>query len=148
MICQPAASGGEASPKPQTDPPSPHTTLVLSGSWLPHSSSPVFAHTKELAPGVSYKSYTLTSTDQARIRDKASEFSLANQAGKTSVSIVNADLVMGTYDPASGEITPTNTGVRAVSLRTRRDEVANGELPVALASVMGIQSVAIRATSA
>jgi Flp pilus assembly protein TadG len=103
---------------------------------------------KELGTGVSYKTYTLTSTDQARIRATASEYSLANQAAHTSVSIVDSDVVMGTYDTATGEITPTNTGVRAVSLRTRRDETANGEMPVALASVMGIQSIAIRADSA
>jgi Flp pilus assembly protein TadG len=103
---------------------------------------------KELGSGVSYKDYTLTSTDQARIRATASELSLANKAAQTSVSIVDSDVVMGTYDPATGEITPTNTGVRAVSLRTRRDDVANGEMPVALARVMGIESIAIRADSA
>ena len=103
---------------------------------------------KGLGTGVSYKDYSLTSADRARIRAKAAQFSAANEAGKTSVSITDDDLVMGTYDSATGEISPSNTGVRAVSLRTRRDEIANGELPAALATVMGIQSIAIHADSA
>jgi CheY-like chemotaxis protein len=86
----------------------------LNGAPLELSARELSLIYKELAPGVSYKTYALTSTDQARIRDKASEFSLANEAGKTSVSIESSDLVMGTYNPATGEITPTNTGVRAV----------------------------------
>jgi Flp pilus assembly protein TadG len=101
-----------------------------------------------LGTSVSYKDYALTSGDRARIRTKAAEFSTANEAGHVPVSITDDDLVLGTYDPATGDVTESNTGVRAVQLRTRRDDVANGEMPVALARVMGIRSIPIRADAA
>ncbi len=101
-----------------------------------------------LGSNVSYKDYDLTSGDQSRIRAKAAQFSMANQAGQTSVSIVDEDVSMGTYDPATGEVTEATKGVRAVELTTRRDGIANGELPVALARVWGIRSIPIRAGSA
>lgn len=103
---------------------------------------------RELGRSTSYKTYTLTSEDEARLLAKATDFAGQNTAGSMAVGIRGVDLVYGTYDVATGEITPTKTGVRAVSLITRRDSDANGELPAILAGVLGIQSIPVRAQSA
>jgi len=103
---------------------------------------------RELGRSTSYKTYTLTSADEARLLAKAAEFAGANSAGGKSVSVRAADLVYGTYDGATGEITPSKTGVRAVSLVSRRDDQANGALPAILAGVLGVNSIPVRAQSA
>ena len=52
MICQPLASRGVGSAKPQSVPPEPLMTAVMSGWSPPQRCSPVRAQVKELAPGI------------------------------------------------------------------------------------------------
>lgn len=102
---------------------------------------------KELPPTTNTKTYELTAADKARIYAKAATFAALNKAGGASVLVQEPDLLYGTYDPATGEMTPSTTGVRAVSLLARRDTTMNGEMPTALAKVIGVDSLAVRADS-
>lgn len=96
----------------------------------------------------SNRTYELTSADKARILGKASEWTSQNEAGNVPVSLLASDLVYGTYDTATGAITPSSTGVRAISLRARRDASANGVLQTTLGRVLGINELSVRATAA
>lgn len=90
----------------------------------------------------------LPESDQKAVRDTAKEYALANKAGSKSIAVPNEDLLLGEYDKASGEVTPTNHKVRAVQTTSRREEGVNGVLPTQLATVLGINSMSVRATSA
>ena len=101
-----------------------------------------------LPPNTNNKTYALTSADQTRIFGQASDIAGENKAGGVSMDILNSDMVYGTYDHATGEITPTTTGVRAVKLLSRRDATANGVLQTTLGAVLGVQSLSARASAA
>jgi len=82
------------------------------------------------------------------LRTTAQTFAELNKAGGISISVPDGDLLFGKYDPASGAITATNTGVRLVRVTSRRDDTANGVLPTRLARVLGINTMNARATTA
>ncbi len=103
---------------------------------------------QELPSTTNNKTYTLTSADQARIFGKAYEFAGANKAGGVAISVLEPDLIYGTYDHATGEITPTTTGVRAIKLLSRRDDTANGVVETTLGGVLGVQTLSVRASAA
>jgi Flp pilus assembly protein TadG len=101
-----------------------------------------------LPPTTNNKTYVLTSGDQARIFDQAYGIADVNKAGNVPIAVLSSDLVYGTYDHATGEITPTTTGVRAISLLARRDATANGVVETTLGGVLGVQSLSVRASAA
>jgi Flp pilus assembly protein TadG len=103
---------------------------------------------KDLGTTTNYKTYQLTSADKARIQAKAATFAGLNKAGGVSISILPADITYGTYNAATGAISSTSTGVRAVALKTRRDATANGAVSTLLAGVLGINTMTISASSA
>jgi len=102
---------------------------------------------KDLGAYQSYKDHTLTSTEKARIQSKMSTYAGYNSAAGVSVSVLSADIVYGTYDSSSGTVQATEQGVKAVSLKSRRDESANGVLQTTLARVLGINELGVAATS-
>lgn len=131
------------------------SALVTKAELQNAADAATLAATRELAEiyrglgtTTSYKNYTLTTGDQAQLLAKAAEFAALNTAGTVAVSVLADDMVTGTYDPATGDITPTNTGVRGISLVTRRDTNANGELPAILAGVLGINAIPVTASAA
>jgi Flp pilus assembly protein TadG len=103
---------------------------------------------KEKGQYTSYKDYTLSSSDKARIQSKMSSITQANTAAGETVSILASDVVYGTYDNSTGTIKAQEKGVKAVELKSRRDETINGELQLSTARVLGIPTLGVDATSA
>ena len=103
---------------------------------------------EELPSTTNNKTYELTTADKARLFAKASEFAEKNEAGRIPISVLDDDLLFGTYDRATGEITETTRGVRALRLTARRDDEANGVVETSLARVIGIQEISVQMSAA
>ena len=91
--------------------------------------------------------YTLSSTDKARIEVKVNTFSQQNKAGGKPISIPSSDMVYGKWNNVAGQITPTSTGVLAIGVTARRDQTANTPISTWLGRIFGVQSLSIRANS-
>jgi Flp pilus assembly protein TadG len=114
------------------------------------------ASTRELAmvykvkyqenPDFDYKAYTLSGTEKAQIQAKAVQFAAANKAGGLDIIVDNADIRPAKVDSA-GNMTYQDTGVRAVSVKGRRDGTTNEQVQTELARVLGINQIAITAES-
>jgi len=102
---------------------------------------------KSKSANTNYKTYQLTDPEIAQIKAKALAFAAANKAGGLSISVGNDDVTTNTYNIATGDLTPTTTGVRAVRVIGRRDDTQNGQVQTALARVLGINSISITASS-
>ncbi|HYB97575.1 MAG TPA: pilus assembly protein TadG-related protein [Candidatus Limnocylindrales bacterium] len=102
----------------------------------------------ELGPTRDYRYYTLTEADRARILANINEFTTQNEAAGNAISITGDDVIYGTYDNASGQVTPTMTGPEAVIVKARRDETANGSVSTLLSHVLGVDTFQISASSA
>ena len=102
---------------------------------------------KGLGSNTDYKQHTLTFGERSQIEAKALAFAAANKAGGLSINVGTDDVVTATYDIATGDITPADTGVRAVQVTGRRDDTQNGQIQTALGRVLGIDQLAIRANS-
>jgi Flp pilus assembly protein TadG len=114
------------------------------------------ASTRELAmvykvkyqenPDFNYKEYTLSGAEKSQIQTKAVSFAAANKAGGLSISVGNSDIRPAKVDSA-GNLTYQDKGVRAVSVKGRRDDTSNGQVQTELARVLGINQIAITAES-
>ncbi len=101
-------------------------------------------------------SYTLTAADEARILESVNRVAESNRVAGDPITINGDDLTYGRWayadDGMSSEIAfeETTTGPTSVSVRARRDEVANGPVTTLLASAIGMDSfdVSARASSA
>lgn len=82
------------------------------------------------------------------VSSTAQTYAALNKAGGVSISVPEDDLLFGKYDPKTGAITETSTAVRLVQVTSRRDDTANGVLPTRLATVLGINNMSVRATTA
>lgn len=82
------------------------------------------------------------------VTNAAQTYAALNKAGGVSISVPADDLLFGKYDPKTGAITETATAVRLVQVTSRRDDTANGVLPTRLATVLGINNMSVRATTA
>lgn len=102
---------------------------------------------QEHAGNTDYKTYTLSSTDEARIQNKAIAFAAANKAGGIPIVVGTGDIIPARYDIATGETTASKTGARAVAVTGRRDDVQNGQMQTALGRVLGIDQIAVTADS-
>lgn len=91
---------------------------------------------------------TLNDSDQRQVRDSAKEYAALNKAGGISISVPTEDLLLGKYDPATGNIEETSEKVRLVRATSRREEGVNGVLPTQLATVLGINSMSVNAATA
>lgn len=82
------------------------------------------------------------------VSNTAQTYAALNKAGGVSITVPADDLLFGKYDPKTGAITETSTAVRLVQVTSRRDDTANGVLPTRLATVLGINNMSVRATTA
>lgn len=99
-------------------------------------------------PTRDYKTWRLNSDERARIVAKARRYASLNKADGRSVALRDEDVVLGTFNPATGVVTPATTGVRAVSVVTRRDSLANGAIPVSLGRAIGSSTISVSAAAA
>jgi Flp pilus assembly protein TadG len=66
-------------------------------------------------------------------------------AGQLLSSVPNADVVIGKWNSATKQVTPTDTSPDSVQVKVRRDHVANGQIPTFLAGLFGIGSEGVLA---
>lgn len=102
---------------------------------------------KDLGSAVDFESYSLTGADIARLQNKVASLTGMNRAGGKFVSILPADIMVGTWD-SDGAITPSTRGAKAVALKTRRDSSVNGAIQTVLAGVIGVDTLSVGANSA
>lgn len=91
--------------------------------------------------------YTLTSGDRATIVGAVQTTAVANHAAGVPVDVLDADIAVGTWDPAAHVHTPTDDQPTAVRVWARRDDTANGPISTFLASVVGMASVSVSAVA-
>jgi hypothetical protein len=94
--------------------------------------------------------YVLTGGDKSAILTEVREIGQANTAGGKVIGINTDDIVIGTWNPTTRQLTPTSTNPDAVSVLVRRDDQANGALPTFFAGLVGVSHlpVSARATAA
>lgn len=102
---------------------------------------------KTAAGSFNYAKYTLTSTDKARVLSKVNEFTLQNRAAGVPISIGPSDVTFGVWSAPTRTFASGSTGVNAVTVTARRDGTTNGSVATLLASVLGVDSYAIRAST-
>lgn len=103
--------------------------------------------------GMSYdeqQAYTVSSTDEATIKNAAREVASRNKAGGSYITVSDQDIVIGTWDPSKtpDHLTPTMLHPDAIRVTARRDNVANLPLSTLFARVFGTQTLNVRATAA
>lgn len=84
----------------------------------------------------------------------AKEVSLANQALKVSLTLLDQDITMGLWDFALGDFDPAHIGpsgdpdeLTAFRAKVRRDETANTPVPTFFAGLLGLAQAEVSATS-
>ena len=92
-----------------------------------------------------YTQDTLSSSEQAQIASRVNEFASQNIAGGVPITIGLEDVVVGVWDGSAQTFTPGATGVNAVKVKARRDDQSNGSLATTLATVLGVENMAVRA---
>lgn len=70
---------------------------------------------------------------------------LQNRAGGANISINDADVVIGYWDPADNTLTERDTGPNAVRVTARRDGGANGPITTFFAGVLGNDTAGVSA---
>jgi hypothetical protein len=68
-----------------------------------------------------------------------------NAAGGKAIDIPGADIVIGKWNIATGQLTPNDVNPDAVSVVARRDERANGPLTTFFAGLIGTSSLEVSA---
>ena len=75
----------------------------------------------------------------------------ANKADGASISMPDADVIFGSWDETTGAFTPVSCSdpkmVTAVKVVTRKDNTANGPVPLSFTSFMGMKTKALTAES-
>jgi Flp pilus assembly protein TadG len=94
--------------------------------------------------------YVLSGGDKSAILTEVREIGQANTAGGKVIGINTEDIVIGTWDTTTKQLTPTSTNPDAVSVLVRRDSQANSALPTFFAGLLGVPQlhVVARATAA
>lgn len=96
-----------------------------------------------------FRSYQLSSTERKQVEDKALAFAAANKAGGISIGLGADDIeICEITDDGSLDCEAPVEGPRVVRVTGRRDDTQNGQVQTALARVLGINQIAIDATSA
>lgn len=70
-----------------------------------------------------------------------------NKAAGSAISILDADITIGTWDVDTLSVTPTLTSPDAVRVIARRDSSANSPITTFFAHIFGIESVDVSATA-
>jgi hypothetical protein len=94
--------------------------------------------------------YVLSGADKAAIVSVVREMGEKNFAAGTAIGINTADIVIGKWNTATRQLTPTSVTPDAVRVVTRRDEQANGPLSTFFAGIVGTErlNVVAQATAA
>ena len=128
--------------------------LVTKSELQNVSDASTLAGARELAkiydsygPYVSYKDHALTSAEKSQIQSKMATYASANKAAGAPVSILASDIVYGKWYNATGTVKAADKGVKAVSLKSRKDETANGALSTWMARAIGVNTLSVSATS-
>ena len=91
--------------------------------------------------------YTLTDTDQGAILAEVNAIGAENAAGGIAIHINAEDVVIGQWDGAMRQLTPTVSAPDAVQVLARRDDQANSPLTTSFARVVGTDSLKVLAQS-
>ena len=95
------------------------------------------------------QNFFLTDTERTQIIAAANAVAQQQIAGGQSITINNADVVIGVWDVATSTLTPTNTRPTALQIVSRRDDSANGPIPTFFANAIGVTSLSVsKATTA
>ncbi|MFN2377412.1 MAG: pilus assembly protein TadG-related protein [Candidatus Binatia bacterium] len=88
-------------------------------------------------------------TGAGLVRTKAKQYAALNKAGGVNIVVDDADVCLGNYTINSGAINcPDMDKVRLARVTARRDGTSNGVLPTQLATVLGINTMSVRTTTA
>lgn len=92
---------------------------------------------------------TNCSSAVTKVREKAKDYAELNKAGGVNIVVDDADICLGHYSMSDGAITcPDMNKVRLAQITARRDGTTNGVMPTQLATVLGINTMAVRTTTA
>lgn len=91
--------------------------------------------------------YTLTDADQGAILAEVNAIGAENAAGGIAIHINAEDVVIGQWDGAMRQLTPTASVPDAVQVLARRDDQANSPLTTSFARVVGTDSLKVLAQS-
>jgi Flp pilus assembly protein TadG len=95
----------------------------------------------------SQQAYVLTGGDQATVNAAVQTAANANLAAGVAITINQADIQIGIWNPATRTLTPTVNQPKSVRVLARRDGAANGPISTFLASVVGMTSVSVNAVA-
>jgi len=94
--------------------------------------------------GLSYDEQQTQEFSRANIVGVAQQVALKNQAAKMNISIIDADVTIGTWDCGTNTLTPMAppiVGPNAVRVVARRDGIANGPILTFFARIFNIDAV-------
>jgi hypothetical protein len=91
--------------------------------------------------------YILTGTDQGAILAEVNAIGAENAAGGIAIHINAEDVVIGQWDGAMRQLTPTVSAPNAVQVLARRDDQANSPLTTSFARVVGTDNLKVWAQS-
>lgn len=100
----------------------------------------------ELDHQTDVKYYTLSSYEKSRIVRKINEFSKQNEAAGRAISIADSDAEFGHWEGNS--FVKSDTGVKSVRVKARRDASANGLVTTLMAKMVGMDEFAVAGQSA
>lgn len=93
------------------------------------------------------RTYTLSGGDAAAVRAAAKVGGQANSAAGVMLTIPDADIQVGLWNPATRTFTSTTNQPRAVRVLSRRDGTANGPIATFLGKVVGLASMSPNAVA-
>ncbi len=116
--------------------------------WQAKNQLQASADAAALAGAGSLLTNNFQTVDQAAAKAAAVSYGPNHVVLGTALSIEEADVDAGSWDLATRTFTPLPgsndpTLVRAVRVRTRRDDTANGPIPTILARAIGVNSVSV-----
>jgi hypothetical protein len=100
----------------------------------------------DLGNDTDFKYYTLSSADKTRVVNQINAFSKQNEAAGQPIQIAPSDAEFGHYD--GNNFVQSDTGVRSVRVKARRDENVNGVVTTLMASVLGRDNFSVTGDSA
>jgi Flp pilus assembly protein TadG len=125
--------------------------LMVSRNELQNSAdASALAATRKLGSIYEPMSYTAQQTyvcDPGVIIPIAQTTASSNTAAGQSVTVLSADVVIGTWDPATKVLTQTLNQPDAVRVTTRRDNTVGGPVGTFFARIFNINNVSVTATA-
>ena len=116
--------------------------------WQAKTQLQAAADASSLAGVGSLLTNNFTTVDEAAARAAATSYGPQHKALDAPVTIAMADVDVGSWDLGSRSFTPLNgvsdpTQVRAVRVRTRRDDSVNGPVQTILGKAVGVDSIPV-----